>query len=95
MQAKDRSRNMVMQVSQDGKELLIRVDLTQKGSLSSSGENFIIATSGGNLPIGVQDMTILLNVLKPAITREQKRAIDALVKAGFSKEEAQRMVTGK
>jgi len=36
----------------DGKKLIIEVDLTNDAGMSGSGKNLMIATSGGNVDVG-------------------------------------------
>ena len=49
-------------VSEDGKTLVIEIDLTAKGTPSASGKSLVIATTRGNIP--VNGFTLGLNVYK-------------------------------
>ena len=49
-------------VSEDGKTLVIEIDLTAKGTLSASGKSMVIATTRGN--ININGVTLGLNVYK-------------------------------
>ena len=49
-------------VSEDGKTLIIEVDLTTKGTPSASGKSMVIATTRGN--VNINGVTLGLNVYR-------------------------------
>lgn len=63
--------NIKTEVSKDGKELTIKIDLTQEHGLSASKKNTIIASTQGNqgisLPGGGGTVNLGLNCYKKAV----------------------------
>jgi ABC-type proline/glycine betaine transport system ATPase subunit len=58
------AKNVTMEV-QDGKILIIKVDLTKEFGLSSSGKSTIIASTEGNVSVpGHEDMKVGVNIYK-------------------------------
>lgn len=56
--------NVSMKVEKD--ELVIRIDLTEEGTRSSSGKSFLIASTGGSAPApGRPDVKVGINVFRP------------------------------
>lgn len=51
-------------VSEDGKELTIKVDLTQNNGNSKSGKSTIIASTQGNVPLGNDGVRMGINLYK-------------------------------
>ena len=57
--------NTDMKIENDGKLLVIRVDLTKSSGLSKSGKSETVASTSGNVPVGDTGIRIGLNVYKP------------------------------
>lgn len=58
--------NIVGELSKDKKTLTLKVDITQKFGVSSSGKSEIIASTGGNISIdGHPEMKLGLNIYTP------------------------------
>lgn len=55
-------QNVEFEVTEDGKALVIRVDLTQRCGPSSSGKTQIIASTQGSVKIGSTGASFGLNV---------------------------------
>jgi len=59
------TENMQMHVSEDGAELIIRVDLTVQGTPSASGKTIVLASSRGNADVpGMDGYKVGLNVFR-------------------------------
>ena len=58
------AKNVTMEV-QDGKILIIKVDLTKEFGLSSSGKSTIIASTEGNVSVpGHENIKVGINIYK-------------------------------
>lgn len=55
-----------VQLTLDGKDLVIRVDLSQNGEISKSGKSIVIASTEGNKSVpGKEEVKIGLNIYRP------------------------------
>lgn len=50
-----------------GNKLTIEIDLAKKIGPSKSGKTTLIATTGGNVPVGFKNVRMGLNLYEPAI----------------------------
>ena len=55
-----------VKMSVKGTTLILEIDLSQEGALSSTGKSFNVATTNGNQPIpGTPDLRVGVNVFRP------------------------------
>jgi hypothetical protein len=59
----ERTKNVEMEL--EGDILTIRIDLTQEHGLSSTGKSVTVASTGGNLPLGIDGIKLGINAFKP------------------------------
>lgn len=67
-------QNVTAHVKDNGKKLVIEVDLTQDLGPSSSGKTNIIATTSGFVSVPVDGVSFGLNVVKKVKPQAQKGA---------------------
>jgi hypothetical protein len=57
--------NVKAEVQDNGRTLVLKVDLTQKGELSKTGKSHLVGTSNGFAKVdGISDVSYSLNVCK-------------------------------